>query len=59
MAKAIIGNASAITVPRQAQDSIRKFYCDVLGGRIVKEDTEKDIFRIEGDFYLVSLWRCS
>ena len=42
MAKAIIGNASAITVPRQDRDSIRRFYCDVLGGKIVKEDNEKD-----------------
>jgi hypothetical protein len=45
MAKVIIGKASAITVPRQDRDSIRRFYCDVLGGKIVKEDNDKDIFR--------------
>jgi extradiol dioxygenase family protein len=38
MAKVIIGNASAITVPRQDRDSIRRFYCDALGGKIMKED---------------------
>ena len=53
MAKVIIGNASAITVPRQDRDSIRRFYCEVLGGKIVKEDNEKDIFRIEQDFYIL------
>jgi catechol 2,3-dioxygenase-like lactoylglutathione lyase family enzyme len=53
MAKVIIGNASAITVPRKDRDSIRKFYCDVLGGKVVKEDNEKDILRLEGDFYIV------
>jgi hypothetical protein len=53
MAKVIMGNASAITVPRQDWDSIRKFYCDVLAGKIVKEDNEKDIFRLEEDFYFL------
>jgi len=53
MAKVIIGNASAITVPRQDRDSIRRFYCDVLGGKIVKEDHEKDILRLEEDFYIL------
>jgi catechol 2,3-dioxygenase-like lactoylglutathione lyase family enzyme len=53
MAKAIIGNASAITVPRKGRDTIRRFYCDVLGGKIVKEDNEKDIFRLEEEFYIL------
>jgi hypothetical protein len=53
MAKIIMGNASAITVPRRDRDSIRRFYCDVLGGKIVKEDNEKDILRLEEDFYIV------
>jgi hypothetical protein len=52
MAMAMVGNASAITVPRQDRDSVRKFYCDVLGGKIVREDNEKDILRLE-DFYIV------
>jgi len=53
MAKAIIGDASAITVPRRDRDSVRRFYCDVLGGKIVKEDNEKDIFRLEENFYIL------
>lgn len=53
MTKVIIGNASAITVPQHDRDSIRKFYCDVLGGKIVKQDDQKDIFRLQEDFYIV------
>jgi catechol 2,3-dioxygenase-like lactoylglutathione lyase family enzyme len=53
MAKVVLGNASAITVPRQDRDSIRRFYCDVLGGKIVKEDNEKDIFRLEEEFFIL------
>jgi catechol 2,3-dioxygenase-like lactoylglutathione lyase family enzyme len=53
MTKVIIGNATAITVPRQDRDNIRRFYCEVLGGKIVKEDNEKDIFHLEDDFYIL------
>jgi len=53
MATVTVGNASAITVPRADRDSIRKFYCDVLGGEIVKEVKDKDILRLDGNFYIV------
>ncbi len=53
MAKVVMGNASAITVPRRDRDSIRRFYCEVLGGKIVKEDNEKDILRLEENFYML------
>ncbi len=53
MAKVIIGNASAITVPLKDRDSICRFYCDVLGGKIVKTDNEKDIIRMEEEFYIL------
>jgi hypothetical protein len=38
MAKVIFGNHSSVLVPWQDRDSIRKFYCDVLGGKIMKAD---------------------
>jgi catechol 2,3-dioxygenase-like lactoylglutathione lyase family enzyme len=53
VAQVIIGNASAVTVPRRDRDSIRGFYCGVLGGKIVKEDDEKDIFHLKEDFYIL------
>ena len=40
MAKIIFGNHSSVIVPRKDRDSIRKFYCDVLGGKITKADPE-------------------
>ncbi len=63
MSVAVFGNASAITVPRQDRDSIRRFYCDVLGGEIVKEDNEKDIFCLKRNsifcFATVSLMKAN
>ena len=53
MAKVIIGNQSAVTVPRQDRDSIGRFYCDVLKGEIVKEDGDKDTLRLAEEFYIV------
>lgn len=53
MTKVIMGNASAITVPLKDRDNIRKFYCEVLGGKIVKQDNEKDIIRLDEEFYIV------
>jgi len=37
MEKVIFGNHSSVIVPRKDRDSIRKFYCDVLGGIIARE----------------------
>ena len=53
MAKVIFGNHSSVIVPRQDRNSIRKFYCDVLGGEITKEDPERDFIRLGEDFYVV------
>jgi len=52
MAKAIFGNHSSVLVPRQDRDSIRKFYCDVLGGKIVNADPERDFVRLGEDFFI-------
>jgi catechol 2,3-dioxygenase-like lactoylglutathione lyase family enzyme len=56
MAKVIFGNHSSVLVPRQDRDSIRKFYCDVLGGKITKADPERDFIRLGGDFYIGFLY---
>jgi len=56
MARVIIGNHSSVIVPRQDRESIRKFYCDVLGGRITKEQDDRDFVRLEEDFYIVFLY---
>ena len=56
MAKVILGNHSSVLVPRQDRDSIRKFYCDVLGGKIMKADPERDFIRLGEDFYIGFLY---
>jgi catechol 2,3-dioxygenase-like lactoylglutathione lyase family enzyme len=56
MAKVIFGNHSSVIVPRQDRDNIRKFYCDVLGGKITKAEDERDFLRLGEDFYIVFLY---
>jgi catechol 2,3-dioxygenase-like lactoylglutathione lyase family enzyme len=53
MAKVIFGNHSSVQVPEQDRDNILKFYCDVLGGKIMKADPERDFVRLGEDFYIV------
>ena len=56
MAIVIFGNHSSVLVPRQDRDRIRKFYCDVLGGKIMKADPERDFIRLGDDFYIGFLY---
>jgi hypothetical protein len=56
MTKVIFGNHSSVLVPRQDRDSIRKFYCDVLGGKIMKAEPERDFVRMEENFYIAFLY---
>jgi len=56
MAKVIFGNHSSVIVPRQDRDSIRKFYCDVLGGNITKSEDERDFICLGGDFFIGFLY---
>jgi catechol 2,3-dioxygenase-like lactoylglutathione lyase family enzyme len=56
MAKVIFGNHSSVLVPRQDRESVRKFYCDVLGGTITKADPDRDFLRLGDDFYIGFLY---
>src|ERR1700731_433854 len=56
MAKVIVGNHSSVLVPRQDRDSICKFYCGVLGGKIMKADPERDFVRLGDNFYIGFLY---
>jgi hypothetical protein len=53
MSKVIFGNHSSVIVPRQDRDTIRTFYCDVLGGKITKAQPDRDFIRLGDDFYIV------
>lgn len=56
MAKVTFGNHSSVLVPYEDRDNLRKFYCDVLGGRIMREDPERDFIRLGEDFYCAFLY---
>ena len=56
MARAILGNHSAIVLPWTEQDRIRRFYRDVLGCEIIRESERKDDFRIGDNFYIGVLY---
>jgi hypothetical protein len=56
MAKVIFGNHSSVIVPREDRDSIRKFYCDVLGGKITRADPERDFLCLGENFYIGFLY---
>jgi len=56
MSRVILGNHSSVIVPRRDRDSIRKFYCDVLGGKITKAEDERDFLRLGDDFYIGFLY---
>ncbi|MGA7925875.1 MAG: hypothetical protein WCA20_07755 [Candidatus Sulfotelmatobacter sp.] len=56
MARVVFGNHSSVLVPRQDRDSIRKFYCDVLGGKVMRADPERDFVRLGEDFYIGFLY---
>src|SRR5262249_10412216 len=56
MAKVILGNHSSVLVPQQDRNSIRKFYCGILGGKIMKADPERDFLRLGENFYIGFLY---
>jgi hypothetical protein len=56
MTKVEFGNHSSVLVPRQDRESIRQFYCAVLGGQIMKEDPERDFVLLGDDFYIGFLY---
>jgi hypothetical protein len=56
MATVTFGNHSSVIVPEQDRDNIRKFYCDVLGGRIMRAEPERDFIRLGEDFFIAFLY---
>jgi hypothetical protein len=55
MAKVIFGNHSSVIVPRKDRESIRAFYCDILGATITKAQEERDFLRL-GENFIVFLY---
>ncbi|HUX22126.1 MAG TPA: VOC family protein [Spirochaetia bacterium] len=56
MAKVIIGNHSAIRASKQDRERIRRFDCDVLGGKILRELEDKDDLQLGDDLHIAFLY---
>jgi hypothetical protein len=56
MAKVILGNHASVIVPRKERNNIRQFYCDVLGGTLIKAEDERDFIRIGQISYIAFLY---
>jgi catechol 2,3-dioxygenase-like lactoylglutathione lyase family enzyme len=56
MTKVIFGNHSSVIVPQKDRDNIRRFYCDVLGGKITKAEENRDFLLLGGTFFIVFLY---
>ncbi|MEP6677330.1 MAG: VOC family protein [Ferruginibacter sp.] len=56
MAKVIFGNHSALRVAKSERERIRKFYCDVLGCKIMRAFDDKDDIRIGDNYYIGFLY---
>ena len=56
MANVNFGNHAAVVVPRKDRDSIRKFYCDVLGCKIMRENDQKDDIRMGENFHIAFMY---
>ena len=55
MASVIFGNHASVFVPRRERDNVRRLYRDVLGGKIIRGQDDRDNFQI-GDFHLAILY---
>ena len=51
----IFGNHMSVLVPSEVRDDLRRFYCVVLGGELVKAEDARDFIRI-GDTFLVPFY---
>lgn len=58
MAKVILGNHMAVFAARTNQDSIRKFYCGVLGCKPKVQNEHVDRYQL-GDIHFFFVWQDS
>jgi len=56
MANIVFGNHSSVLVPQREREAVRKFYCDVLGGTLMKADPQRDFIRLADGFYIAFLY---
>ncbi|MDB5127767.1 hypothetical protein [Mucilaginibacter sp.] len=56
MTKVIFGNHSSVLVPRKDMDNINQFYLEVLGGKLMQADPDRDFIRLGDNFFIAFLY---
>jgi hypothetical protein len=56
MTKVIFGNHSSILIPRKDRNGINQFYVEVLGGKLMQADPDRDFIRLGDDFFIAFLY---
>ena len=56
MAKVIFGNHSSVLVPRKDRENINQFYAEVLGGKLMQADPDRDFIRLGDNFFIAFLY---
>src|SRR4051812_41713627 len=56
MTKVVFGNHASVLVRNSERDDIRKFYIDVLGGRLMQADPERDFICLGDHFFIAFLY---
>jgi hypothetical protein len=56
MTKVIFGNHSSVLVPRKDRDGINQFYVEVLGGKLMQADPDRDFIRLGDNFFIAILY---
>lgn len=56
MAKVTFGNHASILVPRTDRENINRFYIEVLGGKLMQADPDRDFIHLDNDFFIAFLY---
>lgn len=56
MTKVIFGNHSSVLVPHKDRDGINQFYVNMIGGKLMQADPDRDFIRLGDDFFIAFLY---
>lgn len=56
MATVSFGNHSSVMVPEGIRQDLRRFYIDILGGKLMQADPQRDFIRIGANFFTAFLY---
>jgi hypothetical protein len=56
MTKVILGNHASVLVPRKDRENINQFYVEVLSGKLMQADPDRDFIRVGDHFFIAFLY---